>query len=210
MNNEELREYNKKLVLEKTIECIKELGIDGCKVSDVARRSNLTVKSIERYFGTRNNLIVCAIDDFLTKAYEKSKCTIDTTDWECCNGLNHVKNILERQKFCYNKQPEFVAFPIDMELFFYQNNIDENLSQLHRINRKIIISLLEKAIKIGIEDGSIKFDIDVSITSKVIASSYSGLVQRLEINDRKHYSLEYINDLIDNYIDMILNSLKNH
>ncbi|MGO4156293.1 TetR/AcrR family transcriptional regulator [Cupriavidus sp. YAF13] len=54
-------EQGRALILRSTLDCMAEMGIEGFTVDDVAKRANISRRTLYRYYGTRNELIQAAI-----------------------------------------------------------------------------------------------------------------------------------------------------
>ena len=69
------------MATEKALECFIENGIEKTKVSDIARRSGLTERSIFRYFATKTDIVIAAAFLYWEKAKKHTSDTLAAADY---------------------------------------------------------------------------------------------------------------------------------
>ena len=173
------KEKRKEQVVLAAIEVFKEKGIDSSKMTDIAKKAEIGVATVYRYFNTKIELVIAAatalwkekISILYNKFYEPMFMEL--------NGADRVRLILNLFVDIYQNYPEFIIFLEAFDNYIVKESIPlENLEGYEKI---IIDTKLDifKAIDQGKKDGSIKINIDNHVFYITITHSLMSLSQKL-------------------------------
>lgn len=180
MSQEELREQNKQLVVEKALECFLEFGIEKTKVSEVARCAGLTERSVFRYFKKKTDLVLAASYLYWNRVIEHIENQLPPDDGKR-TGIDDVAQLLVCYTNLFLEDPKGIRFTLDAELVL------DNAGKNHEIKNRppepyeSSNGPVARAIRKGLADGSISSEVPVK---ELYYNSYDailGLMQRLSI-----------------------------
>lgn len=182
MPNEDQRENNIRIVTENALDCFLENGIEKTKISDIARRSGLTERSVFRYFDTKADLVLAASLLYWNRVLNRIEQMFQESSPEgSTTGLEDAAKILICYSKLYRLDPKGMRFTLDAELML------NSAGKLHKIKNQppepyeTSTGPMAKAIAKGLSDGSISRDVDVR---EIYYNSYDavlGIMQRLSI-----------------------------
>ena len=181
MSLEQLRENNKRMATEKALECFIENGIEKTKVSDIARRSGLTERSIFRYFATKTDIVIAAAFLYWEKAKKHTSDTLAAADYPGMTGIEQVSVLLNAYSSLLFVDPRGIRFSLDAEVALF--NAGKNHEVVNRPPEKFetYAGPLAQAVRKGIEDGTVNPDANIK---QLYYNSYDailGLMQRLTV-----------------------------
>ena len=197
------RELNKLKVIENALDFFIKYGIENSKVSDIAEQAGLTERSAFRYFNTKADLVLETALLFwkrLVKAIQK----------DCYDHLDQTKTGIEKVEFIINDYANY-CFKYKNQMIFIQ----EAETYLYRYDKANLITNkppfilkdgegpLAQAILEGIEDGTIKNDVNIKYMYHNVYDSLLGFMQKISLNesifDEKEQKIRielFINSLI--------------
>lgn len=181
MSLEQLRENNKKLVTEKALECFIENGIEKTKVSDIARRSGLTERSIFRYFATKTDIVIAAAFLYWEKAEKYTRQSLEKERRPGLTGIEQIRVILYAYSSLLLADPRGIRFSLDAEVALY------NAGKYHEVvNRppekfETYAGPLSQAVRVGIADGTVNPGADIKTLYYNAYDSILGMMQRLTV-----------------------------
>lgn len=180
MSLEELREQNKRTVIEAALGCFIEQGIEQTKISEVARRAELTERSIYRYFETKADLVLAAALLFwednqqkIEHAYEKNA--------HGKSGIAQIYEILCAYADLYFTARQKIIFVQEAEGYLNRNGKSALLDNKPPTPFKSSHAPLANAIRAGIADGSVKTSADVELLYYNTYDALLGLLQKMAI-----------------------------
>ena len=181
MSLEQLRENNKKLVTEKALECFIENGIEKTKVSDIARRSGLTERSIFRYFATKTDIVIAASFLYWEKAEKYTREALEKERRADLTGIEQIRVILYAYSSLLLADPRGIRFSLDAEVALY------NAGKYHEVlirapeKYETYTGPLAQALRVGIADGTVDPKADVKTLYYNSYDSILGMMQRLTV-----------------------------
>ena len=181
MSLEQLRENNKKLVTEKALECFIENGIEKTKVSDIARRSGLTERSIFRYFATKTDIVIAASFLYWEKAEKYTREALEKERRADLTGIEQIRVILYAYSSLLLADPRGIRFSLDAEVALY------NAGKYHEVvNRppekyETYAGPLAQAVQVGIADGTVNPHANIKQLYYNAYDSILGMMQRLTV-----------------------------
>ena len=180
MSLEELREQNKRTVIEAALGCFIEQGIEQTKISEIARRAELTERSIYRYFETKADLVLAAALLF----WEDNQQKIEHAHEKNAHGKSGIAQIYET--LCayadlYFTARQKIIFVQEAEGYLNRNGKSALLDNKPPTPFKSSHAPLANAIRAGIADGSVKTSADVELLYYNTYDALLGLLQKMAI-----------------------------
>ncbi|MGI5977115.1 MAG: TetR/AcrR family transcriptional regulator [Candidatus Limivicinus sp.] len=180
MSQEQLKERNIRAVTELALDCFIESGIDNTKVSCIARRAGLTERSVFRYFKTKADLVLAASYLYWNRVIEyiNGRLTESSDD---LSGLELVRQLLIFYSNLFLEDPKGIRFTLDAELVLNRAGKGQKIKNRPPEPFETSTGPVAKAIKKGLEDGSISRDVDVRELYYDSYDAILGIMQRLSI-----------------------------
>lgn len=210
MANEEIREENIKKVLNCAIECFKSHGLEATTVTMVAKQVGLTTRSLQRYFGNKNNLVMQAMALLLNQSYIEIKNSFESKDFLSKTGFEQIIEILKIRAEHVKKHFEVTINLTELEVYFSKNNLNLEIFRKYMGGSGYVDIALSKSLDLALKDSSIRSDIDKIAAIDVLSTTYKGLLQRVAfLYNNKELKSEVSPDrLIDSFIKVITSYLK--
>lgn len=180
MSQEELRQQNIQLVIEKALECFLEQGIEKTSVGEIARRAGLTERSLFRYFKKKTDIVLAAAYLYWNRVIAKMEAHLPENG-EPRTGLEDVGMLLMAYSHLFLEDPNGIRFTLDAELVLDAAGKNRQIKNRPPVPYESSNGPVARAIRKGLADGSISPDVDVR---ELYYNSYDailGLMQRLSI-----------------------------
>lgn len=204
------RQKTKKMIIEKSKETFLQKGLFNTVMDDIAKSSNLSRRTLYRYFKTKEDL-----------AYETTIDLLDEWNNYQVKVFKSLKgNGIERLYTFLNLLIDYMTDKRDVmkylgEFDFYFKDESQNLASedsLKRFNEIILKSedLLSSIITLGKNDKSIKEKTDINLTVSTISNVLWSFGQRIAIRGKaikKESGLDPI-DLIKNQVHLYIKALE--
>lgn len=181
MSLEELREQNKRTVIEAALGCFIERGIEQTKISEIARRAELTERSIYRYFETKADLALAAALLFWEDNQQKIEQAHATSTQEK-SGIVQIYEILCAYADLYFTDRQKIIFVQEAEGYLNRNGKSALLDNKPPTPFRSSHAPLANAIRAGIADGSVKADANVELLYYNTYDALLGLLQKMAIS----------------------------
>lgn len=175
MTRAEERQLNYSTILNASIDCFLEEGIDKTSVNDISLRSGLTQMSIYRYFGNKQAIAVAVANQLLQKylAEHRQRCDQAKVDHE--TGFDEFSRIVRAYIDTFEAHPEYIRFLQEMTAYSQREELSDQLDYMHFA---FLDSPLNKpandALKRGLSDGSVRQGIDVARVSQTLTNLLTG------------------------------------
>lgn len=181
MANELVRIKNVKNVLEEALNCFNNYGIEETKIVSIAKAAGVTSRSVYRYFGTKENLVLQVAIDFLNKGFDVVEKHIAKKNFQEKNGLMQVEDFFNLQIKHFKEEPADALMLKEFEVFLRKHADSEDLMTVYveRFNERK--NILEMALQKGIADGTIRSDMDMDLVSRTLAVTFAGVLQRIAL-----------------------------
>lgn len=161
MSLEELREKNKRLVVEQALHLFVENGVENVSIRQVAQSAGLTERSVYRYFNCRADLILDTAFLFWEKVSQWVNSTVAERAHQYATGLEQVEIMLNIYSRLYIEHPECVRFILSVELALYNAGVTASIQARPPGKFDSSDSPMVRALHLGQEDGSIRKDADI-------------------------------------------------
>lgn len=181
MANELVRIKNVKNVLEEALNCFNNYGIEETKIVSIAKAAGVTSRSVYRYFGTKENLVLQVAIDFLNKGFDVVEKHIAKKNFQEKNGLMQVEDFFNLQIKHFKEEPADALMLKEFEVFLRKHADSEDLMTVYVERFNESKTILEMALQKGIADGSIRSDMDMDLVSRTLAVTFAGVLQRIAL-----------------------------
>jgi AcrR family transcriptional regulator len=180
-------------------------GWNAATMEDVAAEAELSKATLYLYFKSKEELYVAILVRGVRILHSMFVEAVQID----ASGLRKVESIGRAYVSFYHRYPNYV----DAMIHFESRNFgpgEENEYQRERESlKKKTMGLVAQAVQTGIDDGSIRPDIDPMKAAVILWAQTTGLLQILSIASgdiKSHYSLES-DDLVETYFDLAFHSL---
>lgn len=200
------KEQRRNSILDAARDLLAQKGLKGTTIAEIAKEVELSKGTIYLYFQNKDEIIKTIIKEVLNQEKELVE--------SCLHGEGTTIERLEKLAVIYKK--DLLENPFKLKLLqYYENIISEQIPPSSIFEECVeteneIIELFQKIFEKGIEDGSIREDIDTKTTAiatiLIIYSSLSTLIEKSSAIYAHHGSSTQ--DLLDELFTIIIRSLK--
>ncbi len=201
MTREEERSFNRNAIIQAAVSLFLSEGIDKTTVAEIAEKAKLSSMSVYRYFGNKQAIAV-AVANHLLQEYlseHRRRCLQSAEPDE--TGHDAFSRIIRAYVATYEAHPEYVAFLQDIGFYSMREGLTYDLDymQFGSVHVEQIDRPARDALKQGIQDGSIRKDIDIGLVGLTLANLLTGGVHfRGMINEQMQF------DIIRHTAEMII------
>lgn len=203
MTRSEERRMNYETILNAAIDCFLTLGIDRTCVNDIAQKSGLTPMSVYRYFGNKQTIAVNAANTLLKKYLAEHAQRCNSAKGSDETGYDEFARIVRAYIDTYQAHPEYIRFLQEMTAFSLREHIPEQIDYMHfGMQDSPLNKPAQQALLRGIQDGSVRKEIDLLRVSQTLTNLLTGGVNyRILIDDRTQIDiLRHTAEMIIYYI----------
>lgn len=218
MNKNEAMELNKANTLNVAVKVLRKQGILNTKRSDIAKKANITTRTLNTYFGTQEGLLsyvakrICEEDIELRSEYLKQSEVDKMTGYEMLNFIFDF----EFKKFLEN--PEERMFIREISVYVHRQSSGLSKLAQSEFNHNLFYkkaTYFETILQKGVLDKSLRPDIDCETYSYLLAGTLygtlekgSGLIDNINTEEYKQTMID-IKKTWNLYKEMVLENLKN-
>lgn len=203
------REANKRKVIDQALLCFVEQGIENSKVSEIAQRAGLTERSVFRYFETKADLVLeTAL--LLWEQYMDLAAVQAGQDEQPC-GADQVHYVLRQYARLYFTHRSEIIFIHEAEAYLNRCGKAMLLDKKPPAPYEAGVGPLSKAIRRGIEDGSVRTDVDIANLYYNTYDSLLGLIQKLAIGGWSDETYEKLaSERLDAFCALLADAYRKH
>ena len=189
---ENQKNQRKEEVISAALEVFKKQGVENAKMTDIAKKAEIGVASVYRYFKTKPDLVVEAACKFLEDEISELSQYYSNKDFIEKDGITKVKEILVVFIKLYREHKDFLRFIDQFDTYAIKENVSKE--KLSVYERKIIDlkPLLVNALECGKEDGTIRRDLNSERLYFTINHALMSLCQKLVLKGDILKSDEYV------------------
>ena len=160
-------------------------GIDAAKVSDIAKMAGLTERSVFRYFESKSDLVLETALLFWHKVMEHTS-LVSRERREGELGADRIYAVLlSYAEILFTSRKELV-FVHEAEAYLKRNGKASLVKGKPPAPFKDKVGPLAEAIYMGIEDGSVRADVDIEDLYYNTYDSLLGLMQKMAIDEGRY------------------------
>ncbi|MBI9105866.1 MAG: TetR/AcrR family transcriptional regulator [Spirochaetales bacterium] len=175
----------------KIIRAAKELfitkGLAGTSMSEIAKKIDLNVRTVYRYYKTKEELAFEIEIKIFEEMIEKLKTTSSIIKGK--NGFEKISKLLTLTEKYYRSSENEIRFMGEFDYYFTGAYPYNALSDRFVEMMRTMDSPLRGYLKEGIIDGSIREDLDVPLTVETIENAMLALSQRI-VSRGEHLEIE--------------------
>lgn len=154
------KNQRKEEVISAALEVFKIQGIENTKMTDIAEKAEIGVASVYRYFKTKPDLAVEAACKFWSDEISELYKYYTEGEFINKNVITKVKEILEVYLKLYKDHQDFIRFIDEFDRFVVKETISKERLKAYEKSiidlKPLLINLLEQ----GIEEGTIRKDLN--------------------------------------------------
>ena len=207
MNQSEIREQNIQKVSETAKELFLKNGVANTSINSIAEKCGLSPMSVYRYFKNKDNLAAKVWHDGLIWFYDQHyapRYLLKVRDLE--SGYDKFRACMETYIEIYSEHPEFITY--SREMLYILTRMQESEEEENRdvfwtdLFREIPAPIM-KALEEGVEDGSIRPDVDINAVYQIVTNIYTAptVFSGITAVDIFRYTAELLSDNIRNRPD---------
>lgn len=204
MNQSEEREKNIGKVIETALDLFLSDGISNTSINRIAKESGLAPMSIYRYFGSKDNLVAQVWSHALKRFYRQFMEQYNSDALSHCTGFEKFVASMDVYFATYSEFPQWYDYT--REMFSYRFSEQSKGGEIYNVfwryyDKEIPIPAL-KALREGIEDGSIRKDVNIYAVYQILLNAYTGttIYENLSFGVAPVDIVRFTGNLIANYI----------
>lgn len=180
---EGVREQNKRRVTEQALELFVHRGIFNTKITEIAEASELTERSVYRYFETKADLVLEAALLFWRSGVAAADEIYLSGLASRHSGAEQIEAILLSYAELYFAARKKLIFIHEAEIFLHHEGLHGQAQGRPPAPYKSFSAPLARAIACGIADGSVRADLDLESLYYSTYDSLLGLMQKMAISN---------------------------
>lgn len=205
--NEEKIIAKKKYIMEIAKEIFFKKGYENTSMNEIAKQAKMAKGTIYLYFSSKKDLFFSLVYEGLEILEKMIKNNIKSGE----KGLDKILNMGRAYIQFYREYPDYYSFVIKYESEKADLDTNEPLVLNSYEKSEEIYDILKLLILKGIDDGSIREDIDINKTSMLLWLQTIGVVQQYELRKKLYENWDEkfpSSSILDFYIDFMEKSLK--
>lgn len=160
LSAEGLKRRRTEHIIATAAELFLENGIESIKMTDIADESGIGVATLYRYFGTKTKIALAAMTFLwgdLKKLFDER---FSETELDSADGITELEQLIKMFSELYVSHKSFMRLVGEFDRFVLCEEIDKD--DLVEYENSIVdfYPVLERAFKKGIEDGTVRKDVD--------------------------------------------------
>ncbi len=204
MSLEQLRESNKRRVVEQALVCFTKNGIENTTIAEVAACAGVNERSVYRYFDSKAELVMRTVYLLWERHSSRIEQEIAQRDIGALRGIDQVRQIMGLYADTYRQDRMMLIFAQEAEMFLYKNGRNREVVNRPPVRYSEFCAPLSRAIRTGLEDGSVRRDIDVEITYYNAYAALLGMMQKMALDAGEGRSdLKRDNERLESFCDMV-------
>jgi TetR/AcrR family transcriptional repressor of nem operon len=181
------KSFNDNEALERAMNLFWRYGYDATSLDALVGAMEIPRQSLYRTFGDKRGLFIRAIELYATRM-NQSVTQVLLADGLAIDNINKVFQLWHERLTSTDKQGCMMQNTYSQSIL-----ADEDVSALVMTHQKRIPQALEKALKIGQQQGNINKSIDARAVSRTITSSINGLFALSRTNLPSEFTKDVIN-----------------
>jgi AcrR family transcriptional regulator len=179
MSLEEVREQNKCLVIEKSLELFVKNGIEQTKITDISKAAGLTERSIYRYFETKTEIILATAFLFWEQTAKRVSQATNVPGFDQLPGIERIRLMLYFYSSMYVESPDSVRYILNAETALFNAGVTVDIRSRPPGPFENSDSPMVKAINAGLRDGSVSSEVNVRELYYNAYDSILGVMERM-------------------------------
>ncbi len=210
VSERKLREKSarKNAIIEAAEQVFFSKGIEKASMDEVAKLAELSKGTLYLYFKNKNALYRA----ILRRAYTVLHDDIKSIELASKNGITAVSEIAKKYIAFSSKNPGY----FDAILHYENDVIDVDNQEKESVKSIVagnqVLELIVAQLKKGIDDGSIRKNLDPTKTALSLWGQTTGILQLIKSKNRllSHYYNVSEDQMLDHFVELLIKSLENH
>ncbi len=173
---------NKNKVVLQALRSFIEQGVEATSIAGIAAAVGLTERSVYRYFPTKAELVLETALLFWEETVKQADAVFDSVAFAGLSGAEQIRAVLRSYADLYFTEPEKLIFVHEAELYLYKHDMSGLNKNKPPAPYHEFRAPLAKAIRRGIEDGSVPDNKDMEFLYYNAYDALLGLIQKMSIN----------------------------
>lgn len=203
MKRSEEREYNIRKVIQTAQGMFIADGIAATPISRIAEAADLTPTSLYRYFKNKDALVFAVWQDALVTFYNRFTERYIRIAPEPRNGYEKFVACMDVYFSFYHETPEWYRYTREMFSSYSEKTEGNEVQNVFwkYYDKEIPVPAL-KALREGVEDGSIRPDVNIYTVYQCLLNAYTGttIYENVSFGVSPVEIVRFTGDVIANYI----------
>ncbi len=154
-------------------------GIEPVKMTDIADACGVGVATLYRYFGTKTAITIAAMTYLWTELKEKFRGIFESQAFLRQNGLKRIHDLMRMYLQLFDKYPDFMRLLGEFDLMLIREEVPK--AALYDYEQSVInfYPIVESSYLAGVQDGTIRTDIDFKLFYLTYAHSMMELCKKI-------------------------------
>lgn len=152
---DELKSARINRILESSFLLFAEKGIDTIAMTDIAKKAEIGVASLYRYFSTKDEIAIRTAIWIWEKQKEILLPVLESTEYKEMKGINQIEKILSLYIFLFKEQSDFLRFIYFFDSYAVRTKVSSERLKDYESMIQSINSYVVSAINKGLNDKTI-------------------------------------------------------
>lgn len=173
---------NKNKVVLQALRAFIEQGVDAASIAGIAAAAGVTERSVYRYFPTKAELVLQTALLFWEETVKQADAVYDSGAFSGLSGAQQIRAVLRAYADLYFSEPEKLIFVHEAEHYLYKHDMSALNKNKPPAPYHAFRAPLSRAIRRGIEDGSVPDRKDMELLYYNAYDALLGLIQKMSIS----------------------------
>lgn len=210
---DEMRQNRMNRILESAFKLFSQKGIDTIAMTDIAKKAEIGVASLYRYYETKEEIAIRTVIWAWEKQKENINPQFSSESFEKLSGIEEIETILKVFILLFESEQDFLRFIYFFDSFAVRTEIPKDRLEDYEIIISGVQEVVAKAIAKGLNDGTIKSIYKDSQEEMYFAlmHSFFSTCQKLTLSGHLLKSDELVSGKaqLETLSKIIINGLKN-
>ena len=154
-------------------------GIEAVKMTDIADACGVGVATLYRYFGTKTAITIAAMTYLWTELKEKFRGVFESQAFLSQTGCKRIHDLMRMYLQLFDMHPGFMKLLGEFDLMLIREEVPK--AALYDYERSVInfYPTVEASFQAGVQDGSVRGDIDFKLFYLTITHSMMELCKKI-------------------------------
>lgn len=166
------------LAVDTAAELYLTVGIGNAKMTDIAEKAQIGVASLYRYFGTKQ-LFTVKVGAYIWKTtMMKLEPLYTSQEYLARTGFEQVASLLNIFHILLEEHRPFLRFVSEFDVFVIREHLGIGQLTEYESCSMNMLPVVSAAMKKGVEDGTIRPDVDAKVFYDAITDSLLGMCEK--------------------------------
>ena len=154
------------------------IGISNAKMTDIAEKAQIGVASLYRYFGTKQ-LFTVKVGSYIWKTtMMKLETQYTSAEYQAKTGFEQVAALLNIFHILLEEHRPFLRFLSEFDVFVIREHLGIGQLTEYESRSMNMLPVMIDAMKKGVEDGTIRPDVDANVFYDAITDSLLSMCEK--------------------------------